>query len=144
MSLEQWQQVIDVNLTGVFLCGREAAAKMVEHGRKGVIVNISSISRDGNIGQSNYSAAKAGVSALTATWGKELARYGVRCGAIAPGFAETDMVKTIPDVVLDKIISDIPLRRLAKPEEIAHTVRYIVENDYFTTRTIPIGGGLQV
>lgn len=144
MTLEQWQQVIDVNLTGVFLCGREAAAKMVEHGRKGVIVNISSISRDGNIGQSNYSAAKAGVSALTATWGKELARYGVRCGAIAPGFAETDMVKTIPGAVLDKIISDIPLRRLARPEEIAHTVRYIFENDYFTTRTIPIGGGLQV
>lgn len=144
MSLEQWQRVIDVNLTGVFLCGREAAAKMVENGRKGVIVNISSISRDGNIGQSNYSAAKAGVSALTATWGKELARYGVRCGAVAPGFASTDMVKTIPDPVLDKIISDIPLRRLAKPEEIAHTVRYIFENDYFTTRTIPIGGGLQV
>ncbi|MBW2478152.1 MAG: SDR family oxidoreductase [Deltaproteobacteria bacterium] len=144
MSLEQWQQVIDVNLTGVFLCGREAAAKMVENGRKGVIVNISSISRDGNIGQSNYSAAKAGVSALTATWGKELARYGVRCGAVAPGFACTDMVKTIPGPVLDKIVSDIPLRRLAKPEEIAHTVRYIVENDYFTTRTIPIGGGLQV
>ncbi len=144
MSYKDWQQVIDVNLTGVFLCGREAAAKMIEHGRKGVIVNISSISRDGNIGQSNYSAAKAGVSALTATWGKELARYGVRCGAVAPGFASTEMVKTIPDPVLDKIIMEIPLRRLAQPEEIAHTVRYIIENDYFTTRTIPIGGGLQV
>ncbi len=144
MTYEAWQQVINVNLTGVFLCGREAAAKMVENGRKGVIVNISSISRDGNIGQSNYSAAKAGVSALTATWGKELARYGVRCGAVAPGFANTEMVKSIPDSVLDKIKMEIPLRRLAEPSEIAHSVRYIIENDYFTTRTLPIGGGMQV
>ncbi len=144
MTLDAWQQVIDVNLTGVFLCGREAAAKMVEAGRPGVIVNISSISRDGNIGQSNYSAAKAGVAALTATWGKELARHGVRVGAVAPGFVNTTMVRTIPEKVLDKLIEEIPLRRLAEPTEIAHTVRYIIENDYFTTRTIAIGGGMQV
>ena len=144
MTLEAWQQVIDVNLTGVFLCGREAAAKMVENGRQGVIVNISSICRDGNIGQSNYSAAKAGVAALTATWGKELARYGVRVGAVAPGFVNTEMVKSIPEKVLDKLIAEIPLRRLAEPSEIALTVRYIIENDYFTTRTIAIGGGMQV
>jgi len=144
MTLTAWQQVIDVNLTGVFLCGREAAAKMVETSHKGVIVNISSVARDGNIGQSNYSAAKAGVAALTATWGKELARHGIRVGAVAPGFASTDMVKTIPEPVLEKIKSLIPLRRLAEPWEIAHTVRYIIENDYFTTRTIAIGGGMQV
>ncbi len=144
MTLDAWQQVIDVNLTGVFLCGREAAAKMVEAGRPGVIVNISSISRDGNIGQSNYSAAKAGVAALTATWGKELARYGVRVGAVAPGFVNTQMVQSIPEKVLDKLIEEIPLRRLAEPTEIAHTVRYIIENDYFTTRVIAIGGGMQV
>ncbi len=144
MSLQAWQQVIDVNLTGVFLCGREAAAKMIENDRKGVIVNISSISRDGNIGQSNYSAAKAGVAALTATWGKELARYGVRCGAVAPGFVNTEMVQKIPETVLDKLIAEIPLRRLAQPTEIAHSVRYIIENDYFTTRVLAIGGGMQV
>lgn len=144
MTLADWQQVIDVNLTGVFLCGREAAAKMVENGRKGVIVNISSISKDGNIGQSNYSAAKAGVAALTATWGKELARYGVRCGAVAPGFANTEMVQSIPGPVLEKLKSLIPLRRLAEPSEIAHSVRYIFENDYFTTRVLAIGGGMQV
>lgn len=144
MSFADWKMVIDVNLTGVFLCGREAAAKMLENGIKGVIVNISSVSRDGNIGQSNYSAAKAGVSALTATWGKELARHGIRVGAVAPGFANTDMVKTIPDPVLEKIKDMIPLHRLAEPNEIAHTVRYIFENDYFTTRTIAIGGGMQV
>jgi len=144
MSLKAWQQVIDVNLTGVFLCGREAAAKMLEAGKPGVIVNISSVCRDGNIGQSNYSAAKAGVSALTATWGKELAKHGIRVGAVAPGFVNTEMVKTIPEPVLDKIKSLIPLQRLAEPAEIAHTVRYVIENEYFTTRTISIGGGMQV
>ena len=144
MSLEKWQQVIDVNLTGVFLCGREAVAKMLEAERPGVIVNISSVCRDGNIGQSNYSAAKAGVSALTATWGKELARHGVRVGAIAPGFVNTEMVKTIPAPVLEKIKELIPLHRLAEPHEIAHSVRYIIENEYFTTRTIAVGGGMQV
>lgn len=144
MSLEKWQQVIDVNLTGVFLCGREAVAKMLEAGRPGVIVNISSVCRDGNIGQSNYSAAKAGVSALTATWGKELSRHGIRVGAIAPGFVNTEMVKSIPEPVLEKIKDLIPLRRLAEPQEIAHSVRYIIENEYFTTRTIAVGGGMQV
>ena len=144
MSLEAWQQVIDVNLTGVFLCGREAAAKMLEAGKPGVIVNISSVCRDGNIGQSNYSAAKAGVSALTATWGKELSRHGIRVGAIAPGFVNTEMVKSIPEPVLEKLKNLIPLRRLAEPAEIAHSVRYIIENDYFTTRTIAVGGGMQV
>jgi 3-oxoacyl-[acyl-carrier protein] reductase len=144
MSLQAWQQVIDVNLTGVFLCGREAAAKMVEAGKGGVIVNISSVCRDGNIGQSNYSAAKAGVSALTATWGKELSRFGVRVGAVAPGFVNTEMVKTIPEPVLEKLKELIPLHRLAEPDEIAHTVRYVIENEYFTTRTIAIGGGMQV
>jgi len=144
MPLQAWQQVIDVNLTGVFLCGREAAAKMVEAEKPGVIVNISSVCRDGNIGQSNYSAAKAGVSALTATWGKELSRYGIRVGAVAPGFVNTDMVKSIPEPVLNKLLELIPLRRLAEPAEIAHSVRYIIENEYFTTRTIAIGGGMQV
>src|SRR5210317_1426354 len=144
MSLQAWQQVIDVNLTGVFLCGREAAAKMVEAGKGGVIVNISSVCRDGNIGQSNYSAAKAGVSALTATWGKELSRFGVRVGAVAPGFVNTEMVKTIPEPVLEKLKELIPLRRLAEPDEIAHTVSYVIENEYFTTRNIAIGGGMQV
>src|SRR5512138_2436359 len=91
MKASDWQQVIDVNLTGVFLCGREAAARMVQGNRQGVIVNISSICRNGNIGQSNYSAAKAGVAALTSTWGKELCRYGIRVGAIAPGYVNTEM-----------------------------------------------------
>jgi 3-oxoacyl-[acyl-carrier protein] reductase len=144
MTTSDWQQVIDVNLTGVFLCGREAAARMVQANCQGVIVNISSICRNGNIGQSNYSAAKAGVSALTSTWGKELCRYGIRVGAIAPGFVNTEMVQQIPPGVLEKIKSQIPLGRLADPGEVAHTARYIIENDYFTSRTISLDGGLRL
>jgi 3-oxoacyl-[acyl-carrier protein] reductase len=144
MTTNDWQQVIDVNLTGVFLCGREAAARMVTGNRQGVIVNISSICRNGNIGQSNYSAAKAGVSALTSTWGKELCRYGIRVGAIAPGFVNTEMVQQIPPGVLEKIKAQIPLGRLAEPGEVAHTARYIIENDYFTSRTISLDGGLRL
>jgi len=91
MSLAQFQSVIDVNLTGVFLCGREAAVHMIESGRKGVIINMSSIARGGNIGQTNYAAAKAGVVAMTTTWARELGRHGIRVGAIAPGVIRTAM-----------------------------------------------------
>ena len=141
MKTRDWQQVIDVNLTGVFLCGREAAARMVQANTQGVIVNISSVCRDGNIGQSNYSAAKAGVSALTSTWAKELCRYGIRVGAVAPGYVNTEMVQQIRADVLDKLKAQVPLGRLAEPKEIAHTARYIIENDYFTSRTISVDGG---
>ena len=92
MSLEQWQAVIDVNLTGVFLCGREAAERMIRLGHGGVIVNIASISKAGNAGQSNYSAAKAGVTALAVVWARELARFGIRAASIAPGFTRTDIL----------------------------------------------------
>ena len=87
-----WERVINVNLTGVFLCAREAAYQMVKHQSKGVIINISSISRSGNLGQTNYSAAKSAVDSMTVTWAKELARYGIRVGAIAPGYINTEMV----------------------------------------------------
>ena len=144
MKTRDWQQVIDVNLTGVFLCGREAAARMVQTNTPGVIVNISSVCRDGNIGQSNYSAAKAGVTALTSTWAKELCRYGIRVGAVAPGYVNTEMVQQIRAEVLDKLKAQIPLGRLAEPNEIAHTARYIIENDYFTSRTISVDGGYRL
>ena len=144
MSTSNWQQVIDVNLTGVFFCGREAAARMVKSNRQGVIVNISSICRNGNIGQSNYSAAKAGVAALTSTWGKELCRYGIRVGAIAPGFVNTEMVQQIRDDVLEKIKILIPLGRLAEPKEVAHAARFIIENDYFSSRTLSLDGGFRL
>jgi 3-oxoacyl-[acyl-carrier protein] reductase len=144
MSLEQWQSVIDVNLTGVFLCGREAAQHMIQLGSKGVIVNISSISRAGNMGQSNYSAAKAGVHALTVTWAKELARYGIRTGSVAPGFINTEMVAGMKPDAREKLTSGIPLKRMGEPDEIASAVEFIFANDYFSGRLIEVDGALRL
>ena len=144
MSLEQWQAVIDVNLTGVFLCGREAAERMVKLGSGGVIVNISSISRLGNVGQSNYTAAKAGVAAMTVVWARELARYKVRVGAVAPGFTHTGILDSMRPELLEKMVAPVPVGRLGRPEEIAHAVRFIFENDFFTGRVLDVDGGLRL
>jgi len=141
MSMAQWQAVIDVNLTGVFLCGREAAERMIRLAQGGCIINISSISRHGNFGQSNYSAAKAGVAALTVVWAKELARHGIRANAIAPGFIRTEILASMKPEILEKMAAGIPVGRLGHPEEIAHTVAYILENDYVNGRVIEIDGG---
>jgi 3-oxoacyl-[acyl-carrier protein] reductase len=144
MSLDDFNAVIQVNLAGVFLCGREAACKMINRQSGGVIVNISSISRSGNIGQTNYTAAKAGVAGMTVTWAKELARYGIRVAAIAPGFIETEMTAGMKPEALLKVCQTIPLNRLGKPQEIASSVRFIIENDYFTGRIIECDGGLRL
>ena len=144
LSLEQWQSVIDVNLTGVFLCGRTAATKMIESDNHGVIINISSISRAGNAGQSNYAAAKAGVAALTVTWARELARYGIRCAGIAPGVFETEMVASMKTEAYDRIVSAIPLGRTGSLDELAETVAYIISNDFITGRIIELDGGLRL
>lgn len=144
MSLAEFRKVIAVDLGGVFLCAREAAANMIEKGDGGVIVNISSISRAGNVGQTNYAAAKAGVAAMTVTWAKELARYHIRVAGIAPGFSETRMVATIPPTVKDRLISSIPLRRFARSEEIARAALFILQNDYYNGRILEIDGGLRL
>jgi len=144
MGLEQWQAVIDVNLTGVFLCGREAAERMIRLGQGGLIINISSISKCGNAGQTNYSAAKAGVAAMAVVWAKELARHAIRAASIAPGFTRTDLLAGMPPEMLDKVTAPVPLKRLALPEEIAHTAVFIAENDYFTGRSIDVDGGLRL
>jgi 3-oxoacyl-[acyl-carrier protein] reductase len=144
MSMAQFDKVIAVDLKGVFLCAREAAVHMIEIGRGGVIINISSISRAGNVGQTNYSAAKAGVAAMTVTWAKELARHKIRVAGIAPGFSDTRMVATIPPTVKDKIVSGIPLRRFARPEEIGRAALFILQNDYYDGRILEIDGGLRL
>ncbi|OEY65125.1 SDR family oxidoreductase [Marinobacter sp. X15-166B] len=144
MSLAEWQAVIDVNLTGVFLCGREAATQMIERDCKGVIINIASISRAGNMGQSNYSAAKSAVSALVPVWAKELARYGIRAMGIAPGFIATDMTASMKPEALEKMAAGIPLKRLGKPEEIAATAAFILENDYLSGRIIEVDGAMRL
>ena len=144
LSLEQWQQVIDVNLTGVFLCGREAATSMIRNDAGGVIINISSISRAGNIGQSNYAAAKAGVAALTTTWARELARYRIRSAAIAPGVFETEMMASLKPEAHERITSAVPLQRTGAVEELAQAVQFIIENDYFSGRVLDLDGGLRL
>src|SRR3984885_834070 len=144
MTTEQWKAVIGVNLTGVFLCAREGAKHMIERGNGGVIVNISSISRAGNAGQSNYSAAKAGVESMAVVWAKELARYGIRAASVAPGFTRTEILSSMRPEVLDKLTAPVPLKRLGLPEEIAHAVLFIFENDFFTGRCLEIDGGLRL
>jgi 3-oxoacyl-[acyl-carrier protein] reductase len=144
LSLAQWQAVIDVNLTGVFLCGREAAEHMIKFSNGGVIINLSSISRAGNIGQSNYAAAKAGVAALTVVWAKELARHGIRTGAIAPGFIHTEILNAMPEQILQNLLTQVPLRRGGQPDEVAQAALFIVENDYFSGRVIELDGGLRL
>jgi 3-oxoacyl-[acyl-carrier protein] reductase len=144
MSLAQWRAVIDVNLTGVFLCGREGAERMIQRGEGGLIVNISSISREGNPGQTNYSAAKAGVAAMTVVWAKELARYGIRAAAIAPGFCSTEILAAMKPDMLARVKAAVPLRRLGEPAEIAATAVFIAENDFVTGRVIEVDGGLRL
>lgn len=144
MSMDQWNAVIGVNLTGVFLCGRAAAEQMIRLGNGGVIVNISSISRAGNAGQTNYSATKAGVVAMATAWATELGRYKIRTGSVAPGFTRTEILAAMKPEVLEKALVPVPLKRLGMPEEIAMAVRFIFENDYFSGRCIDVDGGLRL
>lgn len=142
--IDHWNRVVDVNLTGVFLCTREAAAHMVKHDVKGVIINISSISRAGNFGQTNYSAAKSGVAAMTVTWAKELSRYGIRVAAIAPGYVNTEMVMKINPKVIDGIVDHILVGRLGTPEEISLAAQFILECEYFNGRVLEVDGGHRI
>ncbi|CAH9061102.1 3-oxoacyl-[acyl-carrier-protein] reductase FabG [Pseudoalteromonas sp. CIP111854] len=144
MALSQFQSVIDVNLTGVFLCGREAAVKMVEAGDGGVIINMSSVARSGNMGQTNYSAAKSGVVAMTTSWAKELGRFGIRVGAIAPGVIRTTMTDAMKPEAKERLVKMKPVGRLGEAQEIAHTAKYIIENDFFTGRVVEIDGGIRL
>jgi 3-oxoacyl-[acyl-carrier protein] reductase len=144
-SREMWDAVIAANLTSVFNVTVCFAERMVISRRKSVIVNISSISAAGNAGQSAYSAAKAGVNALTATWAKELGAFGIRVAAIAPGFTDTPSTRqAVSAPVLTEVTSKVPLRRLARPEEIADAVAFVVKNDFYTGKVLQIDGGLAI
>ncbi|MED5370028.1 MAG: SDR family oxidoreductase [Myxococcota bacterium] len=145
MSLRKWQSVIDVDLTGPFLVTREFAAQAIEAANDAsVVVNISSIARHGNRGQTNYSAAKAGLIADTRLWAVELSRYGIRTGAVAPGFVDTPILEGMPPEVLQSMLKPVPLRRVAKAQEIYLAVKFIIECDYFTGRCIDVDGGLNL
>lgn len=144
MTLAQWQSVIDVNLTGTFLCGREGAALMAQGGQGGVIINISSIARAGNIGQSNYAASKAGVASLVVTWARELARHGIRVMGIAPGVFATEMTAAMKPEAMARMQQAIPVGTLGEAQQLADTVSFIVANDYLSGRMIELDGGLRL
>ena len=145
LSKEQWDAVIGVNLTGATLITRDVVAKMLEtNQRPGVVVNISSIARHGNRGQSNYTAAKAALAANTVTWSKEFAAFGVRVGAVAPGMIETPMTQGMNQKARDGLIQAIPVGRIGLPEDIWLAVKFVLECDYFNGRTIDVDGGLSM
>lgn len=143
MTDEEWDLVIGVNLTGTFYMTREASKIMREQGN-GRIINISSMSWMGNIGQANYAASKAGVIGLTKTAARELAKKGVTCNAICPGFIETDMTKGVPQKVWDIMMNKIPAGRAGKPSDIGNIAAFLAsdEADYITGQIIEVSGGM--
>ncbi|HZU95157.1 MAG TPA: SDR family oxidoreductase [Planctomycetota bacterium] len=142
LSLDHFNAVINVNLVGATLMVREVVAKMIEkEQRPGVVVNMSSIARYGNRGQSNYVSAKAALAANTVTWSREFAPYGIRVGAVAPGMIETPMTKGMNPKALEAFVAQIPVGRIGQPEDIWRAIRFIFECDYFDGRTIDVDGG---
>jgi len=144
MPAADWNAVLNVNLTGATFMVRETVAKMAETSSKGVIVNMSSIARHGNRGQSNYVAAKAALAANTLTWSREFAAFGIRVGAIAPGMIETPMTQGMNQKARDALVARIPVARIGVPEDIWLAVKFVLECEYFDGRTIDVDGGLSM
>jgi len=142
-DVAMWHKVLAADLSSVFFMTACVVERMVATRTRGVIVNISSVSASGNAGQSAYSAAKAGVNALTATWAKELSLMGIRVVALAPGFTETESTKdALSEAVLRETVKRVPLRRLGRPEEIADGVLFVIQNDFFNGKVFELDGGL--
>jgi 3-oxoacyl-[acyl-carrier protein] reductase len=145
LTKEQWDAVIAVNLTGATLLARDCVRTMAEKGqRPGVVVNMSSIARHGNRGQSNYTAAKAALAANTKTWSLEFAPFGVRVGAVAPGMVETPMTQGMNPKAREALVGMIPVGRIGLPEDLWVAVKFVLECDYFNGRTIDVDGGLSM
>jgi 3-oxoacyl-[acyl-carrier protein] reductase len=143
LSDADWRAVLAVNLDGPMFMTRAVAARMIGSGtRPGVIVNMASISRHGNRGQSNYVATKAALAANTVTWARELARHGIRVGAVAPGMVQTPMTSGMNQKALDAFVAQIPVGRIGTPHDIWLAVKFVLECDYFTSRTIDVDGGI--
>ena len=144
MKDEDWQRVLSINLTGVFNCTRAAARAMMKR-RSGCIINISSVAGIvGNVGQANYSASKAGVIGLTKSAAKELARWGIRVNAIAPGFIMTEMTAKLPEQEREKLLSTIPLGFPGEPEDVAKAALFLASDAarYITGQVIQVDGGM--
>ena len=144
ISVDDWYSVIDTNLNGIFNTLRPIVPKLYERGSGSLVFISSVVGEQGNIGQANYAASKSAVIGLAKTLGLEGARYGVRANVVAPGFTSTDMVKAIPEKVQERILSKIPLRRFAEPQEIGWAVAFLmspVMAGYITGETMSVNGG---
>jgi acetoacetyl-CoA reductase len=143
MAPDEWREVVDTNLNGVFYCVHAATPHLIEQG-EGQIINITSvIALSGNIGQANYAAAKAGIIGFTKTLALEFARYGITVNCIAPGFIETDMLAKVPENYKEKILERIPLHRFGTPEDVAKAVRFLcTDGEYITGEVISVNGGV--
>jgi 3-oxoacyl-[acyl-carrier protein] reductase len=144
-SIISWKKVIDINLTAPFVLTSYVAEQMIMSRTKGVIINISSISAKGNSGQSAYSAAKAGLESMTVVWAKELGGFGIRSVAIAPGFMDTASTHSaVTQEVLDHVKKETPIKRLGKAEDVSLAVKFAIENNYITGKTLDVDGGLTI
>ncbi|MEJ2188561.1 MAG: SDR family oxidoreductase [Acidobacteriota bacterium] len=147
MSDEAWDAVIGVNLRGVFNCTRAVAPKMIAGGSGGVILNASSVAcLNGNFGQTNYVATKAGVIGMTKTWARELGRYGIRVNAVAPGFVKTEILEAMPQKVLDGMVAHTPMGRIGDVRDIAEAYLWLASDaaTWVTGTVISVDGGLVI
>ena len=145
MPLQQFQSVLDVNVTGTFLCSREAAAQMVTTKSKGVIVNISSVSRAGNAGQTNYAASKAGIIGFSKSVALELGSRNIRSNVVAPGFIETEMTGSLDPEVIKGWIQDIPMKRSGTAQDVANAALFLASDlsNYVNGQVLNVCGGIQ-
>ena len=145
LTKDQWDAVIAVNLTGATFMVRDAVAKMAEHEQKpGIVVNMSSVARHGNRGQSNYTSAKAALAANSVTWAREFAPFGVRVCAVAPGMVETPMTQGMNQKARDALVTAIPVGRIGLPEDLWLAVKFCIECDSFNGRVIDVDGGMSM
>lgn len=144
MTHENWQQVLDVNLTGVFYCTKAISPFMIQN-NYGRIINTSSIvGLYGNYGQTNYAATKSGVIGLTKTWARELGKHNITVNAVAPGFIATDMIATVPQKVIELMREKVPLKKLGTPEDVANCYLFLASNEaqFISGAVISVDGGL--
>jgi len=146
MTVENWQQVIDVNLTGVFNCTRAVTPYMIANNWGRVINTSSIVGLYGNYGQTNYAAAKSGIIGLTKTWARELGKHNITVNAVAPGFIATDMIATVPDKVIEAMKEKVPLKKLGSAEDVAHLYSFLASNEaaFISGAVISIDGGLTI
>jgi len=144
-DIDLWKKIIDINQNGVFYMTRSFVSKLITNRIKGLIINISSIAANGNIGQTAYSASKAAVESMTKVWAKELGSFGIRSVAIAPGFIDTNGThNALEDKMLNHWVNITPIKRTGKIEEIVSTVKFIIENDFVNGEVINVNGGLVI